>query len=229
MSGDLIINCVDAKNLPDFHLFSNASPYVELHVGSHKLKTKPNHHGKENPHWNEELRVPYNPSMQSMSLIFTIKDHNYIESDKFIARVTIPVAMFVGKQVTDQSFDLLNNKDDPSKGTLHLIVKNESWQQQQQPQQQQQQQQQQAPPPQQQQQQQQHQQQQEQERLERERIQQEEQRLAQQQAAMQAEQARLDAEQQALAQQQMAQMNLGEEPPRHHHHHHHHHHQQEFE
>jgi len=218
--GDLVIQIQKATDLPDFHLFHDAAPYVEIHVGSHKSKTKHVKHGKENPVWNEEIRVPYNDGMKGMSIVFKIKEHKLIESDKFIAQVTVPVLMFEQQQRTEQAFDLLNSKDEPSRGKLYLGVLNERWQA---PQQQQQQQQapppqQQAPPPQQYQQ------------PPPQQYQQPPPQQYQQPPPQQSQNALLQQElqQEAIINQQLAAevqaLEMNQQQQQHHHHHHHHHH-----
>ena len=84
VAGDLVFQIIGAHNLPDWHLFRDAKPYVELHIGANRYKTQAIHHGKENPQWNEEVRIPYNSSMRGQSVLLRIKDHHMFESDKFM-------------------------------------------------------------------------------------------------------------------------------------------------
>jgi len=124
---DFIIQVVCARNLPDWHLFSNAAPYVEVRCGREMRRTNADRNGRENPQWNEEVRIPYSDYMSGESIVFRVKDHNYIESDQFIAQFSIPVYDLEQQRESRNAYELLNSRMEPSNGRLELVIVNEHY------------------------------------------------------------------------------------------------------
>ena len=115
MSAVLTIGIIAARGLEAMDSNGTSDPYVVVHVGSEKRKTKVIQ--KElNPQWNEKFDILVTDVQGTLRL--QVYDKDLIGSDDLIGETMIPISTFVGKKLTQKWYTIFNS----SKVTGEVLV-----------------------------------------------------------------------------------------------------------
>lgn len=120
----LFVRVVKARDLPHMDITGSLDPYVEVHLGNYKMKTR---HFEKNqrPEWDEVFAFP-REVMQSTSLEVIVKDKDFIRDD-YVGRVSIdlnevPLRVPPDSPLAPEWYRLVGKEGRRDKGELMLAV-----------------------------------------------------------------------------------------------------------
>ena len=115
MSAVLTIGIIAARGLEAMDSNGTSDPYVVVHVGSEKRKTKVIQKDL-NPQWNEKFDILVTDVQGTLRL--QVYDKDLIGSDDLIGETMIPLSTIVGKKLTQKWYTILNS----SKVTGEVLI-----------------------------------------------------------------------------------------------------------
>jgi len=118
----LNLTIAGAQEMHDVNTIATMDPYCLVRIGrdNKEKKTKTAKNGGKNPEWNEQLSFPLTSNDLQSTLVFQLFDDN-ITRDHPLTHVEIPISTFIAQPYLDQWFPLVNKKEQPTKGRLHVI------------------------------------------------------------------------------------------------------------
>ncbi|KAG8080568.1 hypothetical protein GUJ93_ZPchr0007g6277 [Zizania palustris] len=120
----LFVRVVKARDLPHMDITGSLDPYVEVHLGNYKMKTK-YFEKNQKPEWDEVFAFP-KEVMQSTSLEVVVKDKDVIRDDH-VGRVTIdlnevPIRVPPDSPLAPEWYRLVGKDGHRDRGELMLAV-----------------------------------------------------------------------------------------------------------
>jgi len=125
LSGKLEITCIEAKRLENKDWMGKQNPYCKVKIGGEKLATKADHHGGEDPSWNESLTFNLRNSAATTPVVITCNASEVISHAR-IGKTEITLKQFFETFYGRKSNWIdLHHFDDPQKniGSVHLSIK----------------------------------------------------------------------------------------------------------
>jgi len=120
----LFVRVVKARDLPNMDITGSLDPYVEVHLGNYKMKTK---HFEKNqrPEWDEVFAFP-KEVMQSTMLQVVVKDKDVLRDD-YVGRVSIdlnevPLRVPPDSPLAPEWYRLMGKDGVRDRGELMLAV-----------------------------------------------------------------------------------------------------------
>ncbi|KAG2645370.1 hypothetical protein PVAP13_2KG421985 [Panicum virgatum] len=120
----LFVRVVKARDLPNMDITGSLDPYVEVHLGNYKMKTK-YFEKNQRPEWDEVFAFP-KEVMQSTTLEVVVKDKDVIRDD-YVGRVSIdlnevPVRVPPDSPLAPEWYRLVGKDGMRDRGELMLAV-----------------------------------------------------------------------------------------------------------
>ncbi|KAF8700807.1 hypothetical protein HU200_034167 [Digitaria exilis] len=120
----LFVRVVKARDLPNMDLTGSLDPYVEVHLGNYKMKTK-YFEKNQRPEWDEVFAFP-REVMQSTMLEVVVKDKDVIRDD-YVGRVSldlneVPVRVPPDSPLAPEWYRLVGKDGMRDRGELMLAV-----------------------------------------------------------------------------------------------------------
>ncbi|XP_006657700.1 FT-interacting protein 3-like [Oryza brachyantha] len=120
----LFVRVVKARDLPNMDITGSLDPYVEVHLGNYKMKTR-YFEKNQRPEWDEVFAFP-REVMQSTSLEVVVKDKDILRDD-YVGRVMIdlnevPVRVPPDSPLAPEWYRLVGKDGHRDRGELMLAV-----------------------------------------------------------------------------------------------------------
>jgi len=108
LTGKLKLTFVKANDLPRKQLLGKQDPYVRVHFGDKKVKSKVHENGDKNPEWGDQVSINCNDYGERM-IKFMVKNDN-LGRDDDIALIRIPIFALLSHQGEEREYPLFKSE-----------------------------------------------------------------------------------------------------------------------
>ncbi|KAI8382271.1 C2 domain-containing protein [Blakeslea trispora] len=120
--GVLIVNVIEAKNIPKSDIFSKSDPFVELWITGQPHQSTHVINNTNHPYWDKKFTFPIEEDYQHNTIYFKVYDDDYIGKD-FIGEASVEFKQMANADPVNIWIDLKNRKSAKvSRGELHVGI-----------------------------------------------------------------------------------------------------------